>query len=60
MKIISFFCASLNTDVFKKKIDKNLFLSNLQNIDFSQIEMTSDVQAATDMWYTLFLSEMIH
>jgi hypothetical protein len=39
---------------------KNLFLSNLQNIDFSQIEMFNDVQAATDsdMWYTLFLSEI--
>ena len=43
-----------------KKFDKNLFLSNLQNIDFSQIEMINDVQAATDsdMWYTLFLSEI--
>ena len=43
-----------------KKFDKNLFLSNLQNIDFFQIEMINDVQAATDsdMWYTLFLSEI--
>ena len=40
------------------KTFEHLFLSNLQNIEFSQIEMISEVQAATDMWYTLFLSEI--
>jgi hypothetical protein len=53
---------SLNHKTIKyrcfQKFDKNLFLSNLQNIDFSQIEIISNVQAATDMWYTLFLSEI--
>jgi hypothetical protein len=53
---------SLNHKTIKyrcvKKIYKNLFLSNLQNVDFSQIEMISNVQAATDI--TMWSNAKIH
>lgn len=38
-----------------KKIKEDLFLADLQHINISQINLINDIQAATDMWYTLFM-----
>jgi hypothetical protein len=44
----------LSTDVLKK-IKEDLFLADLQHINISQINLINDIQAATYMWYTLFM-----
>ena len=38
-----------------KKFKEDLFLADLQHINISQINLINDIQAATDMWYTLFM-----
>jgi hypothetical protein len=38
-----------------KNFKEDLFLADLQHINISQINLINDIQAATDMWYTLFM-----
>jgi hypothetical protein len=37
------------------KFKEDLFLADLQHINISQINLINDIQAATDMWYALFM-----
>jgi hypothetical protein len=38
-----------------KTIKEDMFLADLQHINISQINLINDIQAATYMWYTLFM-----
>ena len=38
-----------------KTIKDDMFHADLQHINISQINLINDIQAATDMWYTLFM-----
>jgi hypothetical protein len=57
--LIDFSCNTYRIVVTNRKdwyiIKEDMFLADLQHINISQINLINDIQAATYMWYTLFM-----